>query len=234
MPVDLQKVQELIGCVFKDENILKNALAHASAREEILPSNERMEFFGDSIIGMAVSEYLYQTLPQYEEGPLSVIKSVVVSRVSLASIAKEIGLEPHIIIGKGMLQQNAIPDSVLCNVFESVVAAIYLDAGMDKAKEFVLKYLVQKINVVLENKHEKNYKSILQHYSQKKFSVIPVYKVVNETGPDHDKTFEITVRINDRTYGPASGKSKKDAEQASAMAALEALKDELEIVDGKW
>ena len=219
----LHLLQTGLQYVFKDTAFLSMALVHSSAKEEGLRCNERMEFLGDAVLGMIVSDYLYATHPEFEEGDLSSIKSVVVSCQSLALRAGEIGLGDFILLGKGITQRKVIPESVLCNTFEALVAAIYLDGGVEPARTFVLRMLIPAVAEVLENKHARNYKSILQHYTQKELSSVPVYRVVKETGPDHEKSFGVVVEVNGEEYGPGPGRTKKDAEQQAAKLALEAL-----------
>ncbi len=219
----LHALQSAILYEFKDTAHLHMALVHSSAKEEGLRCNERMEFLGDAVLGMLISDYLYSTFPDFEEGDLSSIKSVVVSCTSLAGKAKEIGLGDFIVLGKGITQRRVIPDSVLCNTFEALVAAIYLDGGVDPSRAFILRLLIPAVDEVLQNKHERNYKSILQHYTQKELSSVPVYRVVKETGPDHEKSFGVVVAVNGTEHGPGAGRTKKDAEQQAARLALETL-----------
>lgn len=224
LPEDrLQSLQGALQYVFKDAAYLSMALVHSSAKEEGLRCNERMEFLGDAVLGMIVSDHLYATHPEFEEGDLSSIKSVVVSCQSLAQRAREIGLGDFILLGKGITQRKVIPESVLCNTFEALVAAIYLDGGVEPVRTFVLRMLMPAVAEVLANKHERNYKSILQHYTQKELSSVPVYRVVKETGPDHEKSFGVVVAVNGEEYGPGAGRTKKDAEQQAAKLALVSL-----------
>lgn len=219
----LHTLQRTLQYAFRDPAYLLLALVHSSAKEEGLRCNERMEFLGDAVLGMIVSDHLYRTHPEFEEGELSSIKSVVVSCPSLAARAREIGLGNFILLGKGITQRKVIPESVLCNTFEALVAAIYLDGGLEPVRAFVLRMLAPAVAEVLANKHERNYKSMLQHYTQKRLSKVPVYRVVKETGPDHEKSFVVVVAVNGEEYGPGAGRTKKDAEQHAAKLALQSL-----------
>ena len=212
-----------LGYRFRDRAILVQALTHSSARDREHECNERMEFLGDAVLGLTISEYLFHHFPEYEEGNLSMIKSFVVSAASLSAKAQEVGLEPLIVLGRGLSGRKPIPKSILCNIFEAVIAAIFLDGGLEPAKAFILRALEATVAQVLRDEHERNYKSILQDHTQKQWTAIPSYRVTREVGPDHGKFFEISVEVNGRTFGPAWGKSKKEAEQSAARAALEAI-----------
>ncbi|MBI2898718.1 MAG: ribonuclease III [Planctomycetes bacterium] len=208
---------------FSRPDLAVQALTHSSAKEADLPCNERLEFLGDSIIGQIVSEFLFERFPQYEEGDLSTMKSVIVSAKTLAEIARELEMERDVILGRGLTEKRNLPRSILCNAFEALIAALYLDAGMDLTRRFVLDRISPKVEQILKDEHEKNYKSILQNYAQRNLSTIPTYRVMKESGPDHKKMFQVVVELNVKTYGPAWGANKKDAEQMAARQALEAL-----------
>lgn len=232
MPFKLNKVeltdklkdcQEKIGYFFKNINLLENALTHTSFKTPYNPSNERLEFLGDAILGMVISEYLFKKFSSYSEGDLTKIKSVVVSRATLAKIGTEMELKKHISVGKGLQTTSAFPKSLLANVFEAIIAAIYIDEGLEAAYDFIIKKLRKEINKVCNNQHEKNYKSILQHFCQKQHGHAPKYKVIKQTGPDHKKTFEVTAVINNVGYCTGSGNNKKEAEQVAARKTLESL-----------
>lgn len=212
-----------VGHKFARPELAIQALTHSSAKEVDLPCNERLEFLGDSIIGQIVSEFLFDHFPRYEEGDLSTMKSIIVSAKTLAEIARDLEIEKVIILGRGLTEKRNLPRSILCNAFEAVVAALYLDGGMTLTRTFVLDRIRPKIDLILKDEHEKNYKSILQNYAQRTLSTIPTYKVMKETGPDHKKMFQVVVELDVRTYGPAWGANKKDAEQKAAKQALEAL-----------
>jgi ribonuclease-3 len=219
----LAELERSTGYNFRSQRLLVQALTHSSARDREHECNERLEFLGDAVLGLTISEYLYHHFPDYEEGDLSMIKSYVVSAQSLAAKARELGLEPLIVLGKGLSARRPVPRSILCNIFEALVAAIFLDGSMADAKAFILRHLEKTVEQVLKNEHEKNYKSMLQDHAQKQWTVIPGYNVTREIGPDHGKFFQVTAEVNGRVFGPAWGKSKKEAEQRAARAALVAL-----------
>ena len=202
------------------------ALTHSSTQSESLLSNERLEFLGDSVLGLAISEFLYNFLENCDEGDLTQIKSVVVSTATLANESKRLGLDRLYNVGKGDGRRHELPVSLLANVFEAVVAAIYLEAGFEEARRFVVRNLFHQVLAVCDDRHEKNYKSLLQQYSQKELGITPSYRVVKQTGPDHRKFFEVAAVIGDKRYDKGAGKSKKEAEQDAARKALKTLQRE--------
>jgi len=214
-----------LGYSFSDPSLLLAALTHSSAKSEANASNERKEFLGDAILGMTISEYLYRTYPSYTEGDLTKIKSVVVSRRTLARVSNQLGLRDYLRVGRGIADRSAIPRSLLANAFEAVVAAVYLDAGLEPAREFVLRHLASEVEAVEDNRHERNHKSMLQQYSQQHLNATPEYEVVKEEGPDHVKMFHVVTIIDGRQHGSGWGKSKKQAEQRAAESTLNTLKE---------
>ena len=223
----LSECQSAIGYSFNNAGVLEKALTHTSCRLENNFSNERLEFLGDAILGMIISDYLYRNLPQCSEGELTKIKSVVVSQTTLAKVSMEAHLKDFLSVGRGLNDQNFFPKSLLANVFEAVIAAIYLDGGFEAAYSFTIKYLKKEIDIVCKNQHEKNYKSILQQYSQKEYGITPNYRVLQQIGPDHGKSFEIVVLIKGNEYGTGWGRSKKEAEQSAAKETLKILVPDL-------
>ena len=219
----LNELQTRIHYTFRDPGLLRTAMTHSSAKELEGDCNERMEFFGDAVVGLTVSEHLYERFPDNPEGTLSMMKSVLVSAKTLSEAADELKLEQFVVVGKGLARRKALPRSILCNVFEALVAAMYLDGGGDRAREMVLFFMRSKVDEIVRDEHEKNYKSLLQDHAQKVHSMVPNYRVVSETGPDHKKLFEVMVQVGRETFGPGHGASKKEAEQEVARAALEKL-----------
>jgi ribonuclease-3 len=219
----LRECQEAIGYLFRSPDLLRKALTHSSIKDAQNPSNERLEFLGDSILGMIVSEYLYATLPEVDEGELTRVKSVAVSASVLAKCAKRLGFEEFLRVGKGIAMRARLPRSILANAFEAVTAAIYLDADLADARLFVLQNLALRIEEVLEDRHTRNYKSLLQQVTQRDFSATPTYRVVSEEGPDHQKRFSVVAEIDGTAYEAATGRSKKEAEQEAARHALRVL-----------
>ena len=216
-----------IGYTFNDKQLLLNALTHSSRAQHRLASNERLEFLGDAVLGMMVTEWLFHNFPRYQEGELTRIKSVVVSRKTCARIAHRLGLESLLQVGKGIALSGEIPESMLANVTESLLAAIYLDGGPEAALEFMDQYVVEEIANSLQDGVPGNYKSQLQQIAQRDLKETPVYEVIKERGPDHQKEFEIIAVIAGVRYSSAWGASKKQAEQKAALNALM----ELGVVD---
>jgi ribonuclease-3 len=223
---DLDLCQQQIGYAFREPQMLEAALTHASGVQHRLASNERMEFFGDAILGMVVCERLFQQYPEYSEGELTKIKSVVVSRDTCARMSEAIGLDQHLILGKGMAADPAVPRSVLAAAFESLVAAIYLDGGMAPAEQFILRYVDAEIEAAVSCEFGGNFKSLLQQLAQREFGVTPNYIMLDEKGPDHSKCFKVTAQIGSRRFTGAWGKSKKESEQRAAHNAINELRDE--------
>lgn len=219
----IPELEERLGYRFQNQDLAMQALTHSSAKDKDRPCNERLEFFGDAILGHVVSEYLFQNFPGFAEGDLSTMKSIIVSARTLSERAQEVGLGRLIILGRGLTEKKSLPRSILCNTFESVVAALYLDGGMDVARKFVLDNVRDKIDEILKDEHEKNYKSMLQDYAQRELSTIPTYNVTREVGPDHKKMFQVVVELKGKAYGPAWGANKKEAEQRVAKTALREL-----------
>ena len=216
----LQECQEAIGYRFRQPDLLRSALTHASGANTRLASNERMEFLGDSVLGLVTCEQLYLRFPDYQEGDLTKIKSVVVSRRTCARFSKGLNLGDYLFLGKGMHLHTAVPASLLADVYESLVAAIYLDGGLEAARTFILRHLGPEIEEVAEGAHGGNFKSLLQQVAQREFNATPQYVMLDEKGPDHSKCFKIAAVIGRHTYAGAWGRNKKEAEQRAAMNAL--------------
>ncbi len=216
----LDKAHEVLGYRFKDPSLLLEALTHASKAGDRLESNERMEFLGDAILGFVVCEYLHDTYPDLLEGDLTKIKSAVVSRRVCALISVKSNMSGMLSLGKGMAGRPDLPSSVAAAVLESLIAAIYMDAGMDRVREFILKHMVPFIQEAAESSHQRNFKSVLQQYAQKHLPSNPTYIVMDEKGPDHSKCFEVCAEVNGRRCNPSWANSKKEAEQAAALNAL--------------
>jgi ribonuclease-3 len=226
---ELQLFERHAEIRFKELVFLNQAFTHRSYANELAENghnNERLEFLGDSVLGMVVSEYLYQRLPDQPEGELARIKSFVVSEASLSEISKRLRVDNFILIGKGEEYSGGRnKKAILADALEAIIGAYYLDSGFMPARKFVLKILTPEINKVLEDKHAKDYKTLLQEHVQKHMKTYPRYKVVQKTGPDHDRTFTIEVVIRDRSFGSGRGKNKKEAEQEAARIAYLALKE---------
>ncbi len=213
-----------IGYAFKDPNLLLAALTHASGASNRLASNERLEFLGDSILGFAICAWLFNRHPEYQEGELTQIKSAVVSRRTCAKVSRKLGLEDCLIIGRGMQQATGVPKSLLSDVYEALIAAIYLDGGWDSACEFIIRTLAEELTLAVKGHSVGNYKSALQQLAQKDHGAAPCYRLVQEQGPDHSKSFKISAEVSGRQFTPAWGRNKKDAEQRAAGNALAELR----------
>ncbi len=212
-----------IGYTFKDKSLLYAALTHASGAETRLSSNERLEFLGDAILGAVVCEMLFHRYPEYLEGDLTKIKSVVVSRKTCTKISQELGIQEWLILGKGMTTSPVIPPSLLADVFESLLAAIYLDGGDAAARRFIKRHVGPEIVLAANSKLGSNYKSLLQQLAQRDYGTTPTYQLLDEKGPDHSKCFRIAAQIGSYRYPPAWGGNKKEAEQRAARNALTEL-----------
>ena len=222
----LDMCQRVIEYRFLDTSYLQAALTHASGADHRLASNERLEFLGDAILGAVVCDRLFRDFPEFLEGDLTRIKSVVVSRITCAKISKSLGLEDFLILGKGMGSQRTTPSSLLANVFESLVGAIYLDGGMEAARTFIERYMGPEIDETVDGHSGLNYKSHLQQTAQRQFGATPTYLLLDEKGPDHSKCFKIAAQIGHNRYAPAWGPNKKDAEQRAARNAISQIAGE--------
>ncbi len=215
--------EERVGYRFVDRGLLRSALTHASGADHRLSSNERMEFLGDAILGAVVCELLYRQYPEYLEGDLTRIKSIVVSRQTCAKISQYLGMEEFLILGKGMTTHPSVPSSLLADVFESLVAAMYLDGGIGPARAFVVKHMGPEIEAAVDGELGGNYKSQLQQYAQREHGSTPTYLLLDEKGPDHSKCFKMAAQVGSVRYQPAWGRNKKEAEQRAARNALSEL-----------
>ena len=222
----IKELENAIGYRFRNITLLQNALAHSSYANErwhnSLMSNERLEFLGDSVLGMLVAEYLYRTFPDRPEGELTRMRADMVCEKTLASVANGIGLGDHLLLGKGEEQGGGRNrDSILADAVESVIAACYLDGGMEAALAFVERFIL--VNVPVTKFHNTDYKTALQELVQQKKNQTLAYALVGETGPDHDKQFLVELTLNGKPVGKGTGSSKKRAEQDAARNAMEQL-----------
>lgn len=222
----IKDLEEAIGYQFKNINLLQNALTHSSYANERwhngLLSNERLEFLGDSILGMAVAQFLYVTFPDRLEGDLTRMRADMVCEKSLAQVAKQLNLGQHLRLGHGEEQNGGRNrDSILADAVESVIAACFMDGGMAAADRFIRRFIV--CNVPSDKPHNADYKTMLQELVQQKRNQILSYTLTGESGPDHDKEFAVEVSLNGKVVGKGTGSSKKRAEQAAAQAAYEKL-----------
>ena len=222
----IKDLEKAIGYSFQNIMLLQNALTHSSFANECwhdsLRSNERLEFLGDSILGMVVAEYLYRRFPERPEGELTKMRADMVCEQALAAIAEKLELGKHLLLGNGEEQTGGRNRaSILADAVESVIAASFLDGGMDAAKAFVEKFVL--CDVPVKNMHNVDFKTALQEQVQRKRDQVLAYRLTGESGPDHDKRFEVEVTLNGKVVGTGIGSSKKRAEQAAAKTALELL-----------
>jgi ribonuclease-3 len=223
----VSRVEAILDYRFSDHRLLKESLTHASIADDRRLSNERLEFLGDSVLGLVVCHRLFELFPDYLEGDLTKLKSAVVSRNTCAAVANALGITELIFVGKGMLGRGGNgaerPSSLAAGALESIIAAIYLDSGFEAARAFILRHMDDYIRRFAATTHQQNYKSLLQQHAQKALSATPMYELLDEKGPDHSKCFEVRVVIGARAFGSAWGPAKKQAEQRAAQIALEEL-----------
>jgi ribonuclease-3 len=219
-PEQVAQCESRLGYTFVDKSLLQSALTHASGALHRLKSNERLEFLGDAILGFVVCERLFHLFPEYLEGDLTKIKSIVVSRSTCAKISTELELSDFLILGKGMTVNPKVPPSLLSDVFESLTAAIYLDGGEPAVRNFLLHHVGPEIDAAVAGELGGNYKSLLQQMAQRDFGTTPTYTLLDEKGPDHSKCFKISAQVGAHRYQPAWGRNKKEAEQHAARNAL--------------
>ncbi len=219
---NVQHLADRLNITPRRPQLLLQALTHKSAQQEVdLPVNERLEFLGDAILGLTIAEHLYRTHPDLAEGDLTKVKAVAVSETILAKAAAEINLGDYLIVSKGEEQSGGRKrPSILADALEALFAAIYLDRGARVAKDVILRLLTPHIRTIERDEHELDYKTLLQERVQELHRKPPTYRVIDESGPDHDRTFVTEVRVGSRVLGRGVGKSKKQAEQAAAQEAF--------------
>jgi ribonuclease-3 len=221
------EVEDRLGYWFKNKKLLSQAFVHRSFfnehRDWVEEHNERLEFLGDSVLGLLVSDYLYHQLPMQAEGELSRLRALLVEASSCAKFLTQLGVGAFVLLGKGeKMNEGRGRDTILADLFEALIGAIYLDGGIVEAKKFVWTHFEKEIQHLLD-KPARNWKAELQDYSQKKHQKPPLYKVISEIGPDHSKKFLIAAYLDGQEVGQGSGSSKKEAEQAAAKHALEQI-----------
>lgn len=218
-----QEIEAKLGYGFKDRSLLVLAFIHRSFINEnrsITQHNERLEFLGDSVLGMLISDYLYRYLPSMPEGQLSYLRSRLVEAGSCVNYIQALGIAHYILLGKGeRMNDGRGRDSILADLFEGIIGAIYLDGGIEAAKRFLFDNFTPQIEAILKTPLC-NWKALLQDYCQKNYQQTPVYHVLQESGPDHSKIFHVSVLINQQELGQGSGASKKEAQQAAAADAI--------------
>jgi ribonuclease-3 len=220
---DVRQVESLLGYHFHRNELLKESLTHSSQAEDRLASNERMEFLGDSVLSLVICQTLYERFPEYQEGDLTKLKSMIVSRKSCSEIAMRLGLVEYIRVGKGTDRGRALVGSIAAGVLEAVIAAVYFDGGLEAARTLILSAFEATITAAYACEHQENFKSMLQQYCQRNMNGTPSYELLDEKGPDHNKCFEVAVVIRHRRYPSAWAVTKKDAEQQAARNTLVSL-----------
>ena len=215
------------GIVFKDKDLLMQAFVHRSYINENaktgLSHNERLEFLGDAVLELIVTDYLYQKYPNYTEGELTAIRSALVNAVIIAEAALEIGMNEYLLLSKGEAKDNGkARQYILANTYEAFVGAVYMDQGYDVADKFVITTLLNRTDEIVQKKLWRDAKSLVQEKAQEHVSITPSYKVIHEHGPDHDKHFTIGIFFGAEKIAEGKGKSKQEGEQKAAEAALKA------------
>lgn len=222
---NLSLLEHKLGVVFKDKNLLKQALIHRSWLNENpesgLANNERLEFLGDAVLELVVTEYLYKNYKN-PEGELTNWRAALVNYINLSEVAGVLEFNDHLLLSKGEAKDmGRARQVILANTMEAIIGAIYLDHGYETVAKFINKNVICDLEKIIKSKSYKDSKSLFQEQSQEEFGITPNYKVLNETGPDHDKIFEVGVYLNENMVGKGSGPSKQEAEQKAAEAALE-------------
>lgn len=222
----MEKIEELLNYTFRDKNLITAAFIHRSYLNEhkhVGEHNERMEFLGDSVLGLVVSDFLYRALPNTPEGELSTLRARLIEASSCNKYLLQLGVESYLLLGKGERYNDGRGrESILADLFEAIVGAIYLDGGFEAAQKFILGHFSRKMDEIIQEPAS-NWKAILQDHCQRVFQEHPDYVVLSETGPDHNKTFIMSVQIQRKELGQGSGSSKKIAQQAAAQDAVRRL-----------
>lgn len=223
-------IEERLAYHFQNRELLLLAFVHRSFfnenRELIQAHNERLEFLGDSVLGLVVSDFLYAHLPKHAEGELSHLRAHFVGAASCAAFLQRLNLEEFVLLGKGeIMNRGRGRERILADLFEALVGAIFLDGGLSAAKEFLLGHFNQDL-IEASMRPQRNWKAELQDYSQKKYQKLPAYQILDQLGPDHSKRFIVSAMVGDCEVGRGEGSSKKEAEQAAAENALSRLERE--------
>ena len=217
---DVEQIEKITGYTFSDHKLLKQAFTHSSSVADRKLSNERLEFLGDSILGMVICQALFVRFTDYFEGDLTKIKSMLVSRLTCAKILKQLGLLGYLKLGKGMVDHRALTGSLAAGLLEAIIGAIHMDGGFKASRTFILRVFKDLITGTNLKQAHGNFKSLLQQYAQQQLNAMPIYDFLDEKGPDHDKCFEVEVVIAGKRFKSAWGPNKKEAEQKAAYNAL--------------
>lgn len=223
---DFTAFEAKIGVKFQDHTVLTQAFTHRSYINENprsgLEHNERLEFLGDAVIELIVTDYLYRTYPTHHEGDLTAYRSALVNAVIMGEVATALGMNDYLLLSKGEEKDTGrARQTILANTYESFVGALYLDQGYESCVKFVIESLLPRLEHIIKSKSWKDPKSMVQEEAQERLGVTPSYKVIGEVGPDHDKHFTIGIFFGDKKIAEGKGRSKQEAQQTAAQAALE-------------
>lgn len=229
---DLEKIhdeiEKKIGYSFQNKQLLTLAFVHRSyinEHRQVTQHNERLEFLGDSVLGLLIAEHLYRILPDLSEGELSTMRARLVEASSCMNYLVNLDLQRYLLLGKGeRMNDGRGRESIMADLFEAIIGAIYIDSGLEEAKKFLFTQCGEEMNGILQTPLS-NWKALLQNYSQREFQQPPEYKVLSESGPDHSKQFLISVEINGIEMGRGNGASKKEAQQAAAEQAMKKINE---------
>ncbi len=224
--MDFSKFEERAGILFKDKSLLKQAFTHRSYinenRDSKLEHNERLEFLGDAVLELVITDYLYKRLKDYNEGELTSLRAALVNADTCSMVAQTLGANNYLLLSKGEMKDTGrARQYILANTLEAIIGAIYIDQGYEVAKNFIITHIAPLTEDILKNGAWIDAKSLFQEKAQELIGPTPSYKTVRESGPDHDKHFVVAVYIGDEKYGEGEGKSKQDAEQEAARDALQ-------------
>ena len=223
---DFNTFEQAIGIIFRNKDVLQQAFTHRSYINENprsgLAHNERLEFLGDAVLELVVTDYLFKTYPEHAEGDLTAYRSALVNAVVAAEVAQDLNMNEHLLLSKGESKDTGrARQTILANAYESFIGALYLDQGYDVCEKFVRKTLIPKLSAIISGKLWRDPKSHIQEEAQERLGVTPSYEVIGQLGPDHDKFFTVGVFFGDKKIAEGKGRSKQEAQQAAAQAALE-------------
>lgn len=227
IPTDIAKLEQILGVVFADKQLLLSAVTHRSYlnehREAAWEHNERLEFLGDAVLELVVTDYLYRTYPEKPEGELTAVRAALVNTVSLSATSDKLGVNPYLLMSKGEAKdEGRARQYILANVFEACVGAMYLDSGYETAKDFIDRSLFHKTDEIVSKRLWQDSKSRFQEMAQEHASVTPTYTLLGQDGPDHDRVFTIGVYLRNEKIAEGKGRSKQEAEQEAAERAITA------------
>lgn len=224
--MNFEEFEKKSGVVFKDKDILKQAFTHRSyineSKDSKLSHNERLEFLGDAVLELVITDYLYNKLKDSSEGELTSIRAALVNADTCSRVAQSLGANDYLLLSKGEAKDTGrARQYILANTLEAIIGAIYIDQGYDVSRDFIIKHVASLTDEIIKDGAWIDAKSLFQAKAQEHESITPVYNTVRESGPDHDKHFTVSVSLGSKVYGEGEGKSKQDAEQEAARDALE-------------